>query len=476
MRPPTSARSPRRAATGGSSRRAASPASPSASTAATQRWRGPNVDSPAAAAQVASNARRNSCTGCPGTLWWISALGSRSARSDGRSMSETRVGERQRQRDRLRPAPPRPTRRPHSSQVPSTITPPGPSAARIVSHACAADASSYCRSTLNARTSTGCRPASSKPPTPEVHPRRVAVGGHRRDARRVDLQADDLQAGPPPAPSRSTSSSVVTADDAVAEVDDQRPGGVAQAGELGGQQPAVRPGAAGSRSSSRAWAARARGPGRRPAAGPCAAAAETAMPGACGRSRPRSPVRRVVPVSVASCRFDATSRWRTSPPSASAARRPAGRGRGRRRTGRRRARRRRGRASAAAARWRLQRRRARRAAGPGTSSPSAPAGSSGTARRLVVQAGEPWDDLVAYAVANGLAGIEALSRHPGLDRGDAGAERRRLRPGGRADDHRRPRLRPRREVRAHADARPSAASPTATAGSSGSPGGSSSST
>ncbi len=33
--------------------------------------------------------------------------------------------------------------------------------------------------------------------------------------------------------------------------------------------------------------------------------------------------------------------------------------------------------------------------------------------RLVVHAGENWDDLVAYAVANGLAGIEALSGIPG---------------------------------------------------------------
>jgi UDP-N-acetylmuramate dehydrogenase len=33
--------------------------------------------------------------------------------------------------------------------------------------------------------------------------------------------------------------------------------------------------------------------------------------------------------------------------------------------------------------------------------------------RLRVQAGEPWDDLVAYAVANGWAGVEALSGIPG---------------------------------------------------------------
>jgi UDP-N-acetylmuramate dehydrogenase len=36
-----------------------------------------------------------------------------------------------------------------------------------------------------------------------------------------------------------------------------------------------------------------------------------------------------------------------------------------------------------------------------------------TGGRLVVQAGEPWDDLVAYAVASRLAGIEALSGIPG---------------------------------------------------------------
>jgi UDP-N-acetylmuramate dehydrogenase len=36
-----------------------------------------------------------------------------------------------------------------------------------------------------------------------------------------------------------------------------------------------------------------------------------------------------------------------------------------------------------------------------------------TGGRLVVQAGEPWDDVVAYAVEHGLAGVEALSGIPG---------------------------------------------------------------
>ena len=51
------------------------------------------------------------------------------------------------------------------------------------------------------------------------------------------------------------------------------------------------------------------------------------------------------------------------------------------------------------------------------------------------------------AVDGGLAGIECLSGHPGLDRRHADPERRRLRPGRRADDHERARLRPRAPAR-----------------------------
>ena len=69
---------------------------------------------------------------------------------------------------------------------------------------------------------------------------------------------------------------------------------------------------------------------------------------------------------------------------------------------------------------------------------------------LTVQAGEDWDDLVAHTVGERAGRDRGALRHPGLDRRDAGPERRRLRAGGRADDHRRPRLRPCGEVRADA--------------------------
>lgn len=51
---------------------------------------------------------------------------------------------------------------------------------------------------------------------------------------------------------------------------------------------------------------------------------------------------------------------------------------------------------------------------PETADPTASAAGSDPARvRLRVQAGEPWDDVVAYAVHRGWAGIEALSGIPG---------------------------------------------------------------
>ena len=52
--------------------------------------------------------------------------------------------------------------------------------------------------------------------------------------------------------------------------------------------------------------------------------------------------------------------------------------------------------------------------------------------RVTVQAGEPWDAVVAGAVADGLAGHRVPVGHPRLDRRDADPERRRLRAGRRA--------------------------------------------
>ena len=70
--------------------------------------------------------------------------------------------------------------------------------------------------------------------------------------------------------------------------------------------------------------------------------------------------------------------------------------------------------------------------------------------RLTVQAGEDWDGLVA-SHRRGAAGRHGGAvGDPRVHRRHPGAERRRLRPGGRADHHRRPGVRPRREARAAA--------------------------
>ena len=66
---------------------------------------------------------------------------------------------------------------------------------------------------------------------------------------------------------------------------------------------------------------------------------------------------------------------------------------------------------------------------------------------LVVQAGEPWDDVVAHCVDGGPAGLRVPVRHPRLDRRDADPERRRLRAGRVGDGRVGARLRPRDATR-----------------------------
>jgi hypothetical protein len=75
---------------------------------------------------------------------------------------------------------------------------------------------------------------------PEVHPRRIAQVGHRGHPLGVDLQADHLQAGDLGAQPLGQLEGGHRRR-AVAEVDHERPGGVAQPGHLGGDQPPVHP-------------------------------------------------------------------------------------------------------------------------------------------------------------------------------------------------------------------------------------------
>ena len=264
------------------------------------------MDSPAAAAQAASNARRNSCTGCPGTLWWISAFGSRSARSDGVLDVGHAGGERQGQRPVGVEG--------HPRRAPSPLV-----AGALDDHPAGAEGGPHRVPGLGRRGLVVLAQHVERPhehrlqsgqfesADPEVDPRRVAVGGDRGHAGRVDLQADDLEA----VDLRAQPVDEFERRDrrrAVAEVDDERAGRVAEAGELGGEEPAVDPAqAVGVGRSARGQPQRAGPAGGQP--GSLALRRRRQVrPGACGRSGARSPVRRVVPASVGSCRFYATVR------------------------------------------------------------------------------------------------------------------------------------------------------------------------
>ena len=220
--PTTAPRERRRASAGaaarpGIPRRAAGPASRASAPAGRTR-RGPR--------RWPTRGRRRVSRvwiGWPATLWWISTFGSRSARSDGRSIANGS----QASVRLIGPSPSSSTqqqRRPSSSQVPSTISPPGASPACITDHASGTASTGYWRSTLNARTRTGLRPANSKPPSPNSTPSRDG-----RHPLRMDLQADDPDVGAHhPQPRRQLERR--HRQRAVAEVDHQRIGGRQQRG------------------------------------------------------------------------------------------------------------------------------------------------------------------------------------------------------------------------------------------------------
>src|ERR1700730_14805788 len=155
------------------------PSTRSRSSIARHRTRGPNTPWPATLAHALSAAVSSAWMGWPATRWWISTLGSRSARSDGRSIANGSHASVRLIGPSASSSTPQ-QRRPTSSQVPSTISPPGASAARITDHASGTASAWYWRNTLNARTKTGLRPANSKPPSPNSTP---SCGGTTRSGR-----------------------------------------------------------------------------------------------------------------------------------------------------------------------------------------------------------------------------------------------------------------------------------------------------
>ncbi len=106
------------------------------------------------------------CTGSPGTLWWISALGSRSAAIDGCSSPVSRSEIVSVRGAASGPIATHVQMRPSSSHVPSTSSPSGARREAMLRHAAGTSASEYCRRTFIARITVGARGAgTSKPPS-----------------------------------------------------------------------------------------------------------------------------------------------------------------------------------------------------------------------------------------------------------------------------------------------------------------------
>ena len=101
------------------------PGQSSAVQAATQRCRGPYAATGAARSQASSSAASSACTGSPGTLWWMSALGSRSASRPGPAPGAAGAPPARGSAGPSASSATQAARRPTSSQVPSTSSPPG---------------------------------------------------------------------------------------------------------------------------------------------------------------------------------------------------------------------------------------------------------------------------------------------------------------------------------------------------------------
>ena len=217
----------RRRASAGAAARPGIPRSRSRSSIARQRTRGPNTPWPATLAHARSAAVSSAWIGWPGDVVVDQHLGQPLGQIR-RPLDRERVAG-QRQADRpvgveQHPAAPpaqlvagavddQPARRQSApASPPMRRAPPRPA---------------YWRSTLNARTKTGVRPANSKPPSPNSTPpsrRRRAI-----DPLGVDLQADDADVGAHHAQPRGQFQRGHR-QRAVAEVDHQRIGGRVQRG------------------------------------------------------------------------------------------------------------------------------------------------------------------------------------------------------------------------------------------------------
>ena len=176
----------------------------------------------------------------PGTFRWMSAFGRRSATTDGVSRPDRRrLMVKVRGPDAVTPT--QLETRPSSSHVPSTTSPPGASRAAMLRQAPSTSASSYCRSTLNARITAGSRPSgvgTSKPPRPNATGRsagkwpspermRASCSVRRAHPRGIDLEAEHLHVGPGPAEPGGELERGHAAR-TVAEVDDEGVDGVQQ--------------------------------------------------------------------------------------------------------------------------------------------------------------------------------------------------------------------------------------------------------
>ena len=217
-----------------------SPASRSRPTVASQRCRGPN--GVADDSQARPRSRSRSCTGEPGTLWWISAFGRRSANVAGWSRSDSRaerVSVRGRAVHDVRPG------GDPAQLVAGALDQRPRRSLSCVRQAAATSPSSYCRSTLNARTTCGRRPASSKPPRRNSSSGGSAAGCAAATRTGSISRPTTATSARTAADSRARSSTAVTGVDAVTQINHQRYGAPPPAARRTGTRSSCRRGAAG---------------------------------------------------------------------------------------------------------------------------------------------------------------------------------------------------------------------------------------